>query len=338
MVSSKVVECETIERWSAMRKKKSANSKKKTKKLVLVGLINFVVIFVIVLAVLMVIRNNNGNIDNTDDVAGTQEETPVEEIEIVEPVKIEGMDFQPLIDDWADSTSGRKGIIIYDLAAEKISGEYNADTKFATASLYKLFVVYEGYKKLQSGEWLGDDVAGWTGHSIMECLDLAIRESNSECAETLWSMIGRDELNNVVQNEFGLSDIEVGTFMATPREIMKMMTLFYKHVDIVDDGLVGVMKDSFLNQPVTIYDWRQGLPSGFSENVAVYNKVGWNYNGEYWDIYNDAAIVDFVQDGRAFVVVVMTSGMSFKNIVRFGERLEEEFRLLLHNTAQKAEL
>ena len=29
--------------------------------------------------------------------------------------------------------------------------------------------------------------------------------------------------------------------------------------DIVDENLIAVMKDSFLNQPITTYNWRQGL-------------------------------------------------------------------------------
>ena len=238
---------------------------------------------------------------------------------------IRKIDFQSVIDDWASSVGGNAGVIVYDLMAGEVAGEYNADKKFATASIYKLFVVYAGYLKVDSGEWNGSMMAGSTGHTILQCLDLAIRESNSACAETLWGMIGRDELDEIVHTVFNLPDVYVGSLSATPREIMRMMLRFYQHTEMDDWSLISLMKDSFLNQPKTIYNWRQGLPSGFSNNALVYNKVGWEFDGEKWIIYNDAAIVDFVDAGRTFVVVVMTNNIDYKRIVGFAKQLEESF-------------
>lgn len=254
-------------------------------------------------------------------------EPEVEELpEPEEPViEITPINFQPIIDEWAESTGGRKGIIIYDLDLDKIAGEYNADTKFETASLYKLFVVYEGYRRIQNGSFDPDEDAGWTGYTISECLDLAIRESHSPCAETLWAIIDRDELNEIAQHDFGIADVIVSSLRATPTEIMQIMKLFYEHPHITNEVLISQMQDSFLNQPITTYDWRRGLPSGFSENVNVYNKVGWNWNGEYWTIYDDAAILDFVNEDRHFIAVVMTSGTRYQEISNFGAQIEETF-------------
>lgn len=226
------------------------------------------------------------------------------------------------INQWARSIGGDKGVIFYDLDKAKVIGEYNADEEFATASLYKLFVVYEGYRKIQNGEWNKDEKAGSTEHSIGKCLDLAIRESHSPCAETLWGMIGRDVLDGVVQNDFGI-EVSVGELSATPREIMKMMKIYYEHEEVTDENLVSIMKDSFLNQPVTTYNWRQGLPSGFSDDVLVYNKVGWNYDGIKWTIYDDAAILDVTKTNRHFILVVMTSGVNFQQIKNLGKIIED---------------
>ena len=226
------------------------------------------------------------------------------------------------INQWAKSVGGKKGVIFYDLDNSSVIGSYNADTEFETASLYKLFVVYEGYRRLQSGEWDRETIAGSTGYTIGKCLDLAIRESHSGCAETLWAMIGRDALDNVVQNDFGI-DLSVGELSATPREILEIMKIFYNHKEITDDKLVATMKDSFLNQPTTTYKWRQGLPSGFSDNVLVYNKVGWNWNGSSWTIYDDAAILDFTKTDRHFILVVMTSGVTYQQIRNLGSIIED---------------
>ena len=256
-----------------------------------------------------------------------EEEVVVIEPEIVEPEApvIPEINFQDVVDDWANYVGGSKGIAIYDLDLNKTVGQYNADEKFATASIYKLFVVYEGYRLVQNGEWGADDPAGFTGYTISECLDLSIRESYSPCAETLWALIGHDELDNIVHSDFAMSDMWVSELAATPNEVMEMMKLYYNHPELTDESLIAQMKDSFLNQPVTTYDWRQGLPSGFSEQVNVYNKVGWNWNGSYWTIYDDAAIIDFTEKDRHFIVVVMTSGVNFQQIRNFGSRIEEKF-------------
>lgn len=242
----------------------------------------------------------------------------------VEPKKI---DLQMIVDNWVKNIDGDKGVLIYDLDRDEMVAEYNSNRSFATASLYKLFVVYEGYRRIERGEWKEDDVAGSTGHTISECLDLAVRESNSNCTETLWQMIGRDKLEKIVADDFGITNTSVEDLVSTPNDIAKMMKRFYDHPDISDEKLIVRMKDSFLNQPITEYNWRQGLPSGFSDAVNVYNKVGWAYNDEekVWDIYNDAAIIEFPEKDRHFIVVVMTNKVPYQQIRKLGTMIEEEF-------------
>ena len=254
-----------------------------------------------------------------------REEEPVVNPEPVvkQPAKV---DFQSVVDEWVDSVAGDKGIVIYDLDRDEVTASYNPDDKFATASIYKLFVVYEGYRLLEDKEWQADDPAGSTGYTIAKCLDLAIRESNSSCAETLWAKIGHDNLEDIVKNDFGLANTYVEDLLSTPMDVMSMMKRFYYHNDINDPMLVEQMKDSFLNQPKTEYDWRQGLPSGF-EIANVYNKVGWEYvpDGGYWWIYDDAAIVEFPEQDRNFIVVVMTNKIDYKQIRKLGQDIEKTF-------------
>ncbi len=242
----------------------------------------------------------------------------------VEPKKI---DFQTTVDNWAKNIDGDKGVLIYDLNRDEMVAEYNSNRSFATASLYKLFVVYEGYRKIEQGEWREGDAAGDTGHTILECLDLTVRESNSDCAETLWQMIGHDKLEKIVANDFGIINTSVEDLVSTPNDITETMKRFYDHTDINDEKLIAKIKDSFLNQPITEYNWRQGLPSGFSDAVNVYNKVGWAYNDEekVWDIYNDAAIIEFPEKDRHFIVVVMTNKVPYQQIRKLGTMIEEEF-------------
>lgn len=256
------------------------------------------------------------------------DDDPVEADVIDEPVEITksvpSVDLQPIVDAWVKQVGGNKSVIIYDLDNEKTVGVYNPDEKYNTASLYKLFVVYEGYRRLQNGEWQQNTKAGSTGHTILECLDLAIRESHSSCAETLWSMIGHDNLDRIIKNDLKIQNSDISHLTSNPNDILKIMQLFYKHDDIKDETLVSRMEDSFLNQPATTYNWRQGLPSGFKK-AAVYNKVGWDYNPskKYWNIYHDTAIIDFGTDKPHLIVVVMTNKVPFERISALGTEIEK---------------
>ena len=252
-----------------------------------------------------------------DDVIDDVPEEPTPEI-----LKI---NFQPIVDEWVNSVGGNRSVIVYDLDLDEMVGVYNPDESYNTASLYKLFVVYEGYRRIENGVWATDENAGVTGRSILECLDLAIRESYSPCAETLWSIIGHAQLDQIVKNDFNITNSNISNLLSNASDILKIMKIFYLHSDITNEVLVSRMKDSFLNQPATTYNWRQGLPSGFSV-ANVYDKVGWDYNSNgYWNIYHDAAIVEFPEQNRHFIIVVMTNRVAFQDIRSFGTMFENEF-------------
>lgn len=265
------------------------------------------------------------NKDSSPEVenAVVEPEPEPEEEKKVLPEKI---DFQPIVDEWAQSVGGNRSVLIYDLDRDEIVGEYNTKEDYGTASLYKLFVVYEGYRRLQSGEWQADEPAGSTGYTTLKCLDLAIRESYSPCAETLWAKIGQSNLDEIIENDFNITNSTISQLVSNPEDIMKMMKIFYDHLEITDANLIATMEDSFLNQPATTYDWRQGLPSGFSK-AKVYNKVGWDYNTNTssWNVYHDAAIVEFPEQNRHFIIVVMTNQVPYQKISQLGHMIEESF-------------
>ncbi|MBR3180305.1 serine hydrolase [Candidatus Saccharibacteria bacterium] len=262
------------------------------------------------------------------DIAAEPEIEQIEpSTEIIEPEElIPVIDFQPTIDQWAKNQKGNKSVIIYDLKLDQIVGEYNPNEDYSTASLYKLFVVYEGYRRLESGEWQNTKL-GRTGKTVLECLDLAIRESHSTCAETLWEMIGHDTLDDIIESELDITDSDISKLRSNPKDIAKIIHIFYHHPHLTNETFVAQIKDSMLNQPITTDNWRQGLPSGFSKNVDVYDKVGWEYNPDkkYWNIYHDAAIIDFKNYDRQYIVVVMTNFINYREIRKLGSEIEKTF-------------
>lgn len=263
--------------------------------------------------------------DTTSESFDSGDEGSAYENSAITEVEVAKVDFQPVVDEWAASVGGNRSVLIYDLERDEVVGEYNPKEDYGTASLYKLFVVYEGYRRVEAGEWNGDAMAGSTGNTILKCLDLAIRESNSECAEMLWAMIGHDRLDKIVRDDFKIVNSDISRLVSNPEDIMEMMKIYYVHPDIKDATLVAQIKDSFLVQPVkNYYDWRQGLPSGFTK-ANVYNKVGWDWNGSSWNIYHDAAIVEFAEEDRHFIVVVMTNQVPFQRIRDLGKMIEDKF-------------
>ena len=255
------------------------------------------------------------------------EPEPVEEPEPEPQIEYKKIDFQPVVNSWVTRQSGNKSVLIYDLERNEIVGAYNMNSTYDTASLYKLFGVYEGYRRVQNGEWSLDEPVGSTGYTVQKCLDLAIRESHSVCAESIIAKMGGGRaLNSIIANDYGINNTDVVNLTSTPEDIMKIMQKFYTHEEITDESLIALMKDSFLNQPATTYDWRQGLPSGF-KNANVYNKVGWDYNADkrYWNIYHDAAIVEFPEQNRHYIVVVMTNRVPFEQIRKLGTDIENRF-------------
>lgn len=229
---------------------------------------------------------------------------------------------QMIIEDWANSTNGTKSIILYDIEYNEIIGEYNPKEEYNMASLYKLFVVYEGYNKIKRGEWQPDDITA--GYTIRKCLDLSIRESHSPCAESLWEAIGSKNLDNIYQEMGKFKHTNISDIISTPEDILEIMKLYYDYEDSDHPKLIEKMWDSFLDQPETTYNWRQGLPSGFSKKSKVYNKVGWNYDEEnsYWDVYHDAAIIE-TANRHHYIIIVMTSQVNPERIGELGQQLEE---------------
>lgn len=211
-----------------------------SKKLTLIIAIILIISIAVTFGVLYLTqpRGDNNTLENTYD------EDIIEE-EIIEDPKPVDIDFQPAIDTWVNSVSGNRSVIVYDLDLEQIAGEYNTSERYNTASLYKLFVVYEGYRRIENGTWNAEDKVA--GRTRLKCLDLAIRESYSPCAETLWGEIGHAELDQIIKNDFNIMNSNISDLSSNVEDILSIMKMFYYHLDFNSEELVATMKDSFLN-------------------------------------------------------------------------------------------
>lgn len=292
-----------------------------------VAVLSFAICFVISAAITS--DNNESAPENTEPVATSEVKKP------------NFIDLQPTLDEWLSTTSGTKSVIIYDLDNDRVAAEYQPDQTFSTASLYKLFPVYLGYTEVEKGD-LDPNTKLVSGYTVSRCLDLAIRESNSTCAEGLIQILGPQAVQQAAE-EWGTKNTNIHSLQSTPADIVKVLQKYYTHPELSNETYNKIL-DSMLNQPATTSDlcdgycdWRQGLPKGFTDNsTKVYNKVGWDYNPEgYWNLYNDAAIVEIASDlqdtPHHYAIVVMTSHINPNKIAALGAKIEQKVLDFAHD-------
>ena len=118
----------------------------------------------------------------------TEEDTPVASF----------LDLQYVVDNWQGSVSTNISVAIYDLDNKEYAARFSANKSMSLASIYKLFVAYEGYLRIERGQWNGNEK--YLGsYTRSECLDLMLRESYSPCAEKMAKEIGWDELDEIYE-------------------------------------------------------------------------------------------------------------------------------------------
>lgn len=242
----------------------------------------------------------------------------------------EFVDLQPIVDEWLTSYNhGKVAIMIYDLNNDQVAASYNADIQMLPASVYKLFYTYDAYREISAGNddpdelYLGENTLG-------ECLDLMMRVSHNPCAEAMLDDPIRSTRVAQLITDLGLTNTKSDALMTSARDVTELLKKYYTHEDWSEESWTK-WQDSTLNQPpAAAGDFRQGLPSGFT-TANVYNKVGWSAVGGGWDIYNDAAIVDFPMttaddgtktNGRNYIVVVLTRSTSHLANAGLGEMIE----------------
>ncbi len=252
-----------------------------------------------------IIHNASEDSLNSDNNESNQDETPPAE---EEPTIPEFIDLQPVVDEWLATAPGNVGLMIYDLDNDQVAAASDAERVFNTASVYKLFFAYDGYREIDAGRDDGTAVLAITPDkgqlSVSACLDLIIRESYNGCADPLRADSKRFARAEALAAELQLKHTSSAGLYSTAADLTELMKLYWQHPDLSAESWAAI-QDSMLNQPATTYNWRQGLPAGFT-TAEVYNKVGWNYTGSYWSIYNDVAFLVFPEQDRHYIMVVLT--------------------------------
>lgn len=280
-------------------------------KLILIFCTAFGLTLVSAMAFKTYIHHRDGGTSVDDSVELVTDE-PISTAPTEVPPKPQFISLQPVVDTWAMSNPD-SSIFIYDLDNDMIAAEYNADVVREVASIYKLFYVYDGYLRLSSNLDQPTEIIATVAEKggdldITTCLDLMVRESYNPCADVMHNDYERSLRVKSLIQQLELSQTSEDGLNSSARDIGALLQLIWQHEDINDEYWQQLL-DSMLNQPKTTYDWRQGLPAGFSEAVTVYDKVGWySADGYTWNYFNDAAFVVFPEEDRHYIIVSLIQG------------------------------
>lgn len=107
---------------------------------------------------------------------------------------------QQMLSGFANSTGANFGIYVKDLKTGSV-GTSAPDVVFKSASLYKLFVATEIYKRVDTGNLqLGASAGNGTGLTIGQCINYMITVSDNDCGQALGVMLGWGSQNPALQN------------------------------------------------------------------------------------------------------------------------------------------
>lgn len=179
---------------------------------------------------------------------------------------------------WTNEQSGNFGISVREITGTMRYASYQADTSFVPASTFKPFVAYMVLHNIEAGQYT---LAGRTykGNSLEYCMDRMISISDNQCAYELERLIGFPEMNTFIR-EKGFTNTDLNNYDANGRMLATDKTTTAADAT---ELLWRLQKGELLNPEHTKYlldlmknqEWRERIPAGVPDGVAVADKPGW---------------------------------------------------------------
>jgi beta-lactamase class A len=206
---------------------------------------------------------------------------------------------QALLNYWNESNAGTWGIVLKDFG-NNVSASINPDRQFVSASVYKLYIAYVVYTKVDSGE-IGMDSFTSSGNTVSGCLDLMIVRSDNDCGWALGDMIGWESSDGLLHAKgFTSTSLAYGGRVTTAQDAASYLMQLENGALLSPANRVALLHKMHNN----IY--RYAIPAG-SPGMAVANKLG--VRGAY---SNDVAIV--YHPKGTYVLSVFSYGSSHADI------------------------
>jgi beta-lactamase class A len=236
------------------------------------------------------------------NIFGIQSEAEVAEAANKAAVAAEAAEIQSVLDAFSARYPGQFGIVTTDLKTGA-SANVNANQQMVAASLYKLFVGYGIYKKVDAGELKLSSTAKGSSLSVRDCLYKMITISDNDCGYSLGSMVGWAKLDADLKG-LGLTQTKVNNYISessgavnsdkqtSAADVSLFLTRFYRGELLSKESTAAYTE---VLKATTMNTWlASGLPSG----TVFGHKTGALYN-----LVHDAGIV-YGANGDYLLVVM----------------------------------
>jgi beta-lactamase class A len=290
--------------------RKKANPEQPKRGQIALAIALFVVILIVGFAIRILLYNDDNKVEvTTTPIASTDDSSIVEDERIKEEPGFDAVALQKAVELWLEDATGNAGVYITEVDGAVLAAT-EPDQVFFAASIYKLYVAYEGYQRIDEGIFDPSEVYV-SGFTRAECLDKMIRESDSPCAEKLWIELGKEAVTKQLIS-YGLKNTSMTALTTTAADAGIILSRIATGERLSQESQQALLQ-SMENQV-----YRDTLNKSFDQSVTVYNKIGFRELDEYHDV----AIVQF-EDGRQLIISVLTNGVGTGSIVRLGQLIND---------------
>ncbi len=195
---------------------------------------------------------------------------------------------ESLVKKHTDKSPEHYGIVIKNFTTGQ---EYslNAEEKFKTASVYKLFVMDTIFDYAKKGKLE-------LTQNILTNINSMITVSSNEAAWYLANLVSWDVIGNTM-NKLGLENTSLNSpITSTPSDIARFLDLLHQR-KLVDEAYSEKMYQTMLKQQIN-----DRIPKLLPEGTPVAHKTG-----ELDDVRNDVGIV--TTKNNTYMIVLMSKGM-----------------------------
>ncbi|HSW81426.1 MAG TPA: serine hydrolase [Candidatus Saccharimonas sp.] len=200
----------------------------------------------------------------------------------------ESAQIQNMLQNFANRYPSQVSLVVVDLD-NGASGSANATTQMVSASLYKMFVAYGIYQKIDGGELTKQSAVQAMGASVEDCLEAMIEVSDNDCGKALGDIVGWSALDaklktlgltNTLTNNYDASGTMQGDKMTTAADVATFMRQLYTGTLLSKNStadFIDLLKKDQVNDR---------LPTGLPAGTIIAHKTG-----DLYDVMHDAGFV-----------------------------------------------
>jgi beta-lactamase class A len=184
--------------------------------------LNVILVGVAVVISVLVITHQRGFEDKDIQKVQSVANTATVDATKAAAIKADTARLSELVTSFAQPYGTKVGVVVTDLA-DGASANVNGNEQFVSASIYKLFVGYDIYKKIDAGTLLYDQVVQTpddenSTNTVSGCLNLMITISDNGCGEALAALEGWANLDAMLKSE-GYTGTMLNNYMDNGEEL-----------------------------------------------------------------------------------------------------------------------